>query len=56
VVIKDLKPLGNEHVKSEIMVLYNMKGGPNVAQIIDVIVNPANFDPCIVMEQVDTKN
>jgi casein kinase II subunit alpha len=53
VVIKVLKPVKKKKIKREIKILQNLKGGPNVVKLIDVVRDPSSKSPCIITEWID---
>ena len=55
VVIKVLKPVQMDKIQREIMILYLLKGGPNIVEILDVVMRPDSDEPSLVMELVDCR-
>ena len=55
VVIKVLKPVKKKKIKREIKILQNLKGGPNVVKLIDIVRDPSSKSPCIITEWIDNK-
>ena len=53
VVIKVLKPVKKKKIKREIKILQNLKGGPNVVKLIDIVRDPSSKSPCIITEWID---
>ncbi|WFD43176.1 non-specific serine/threonine protein kinase [Malassezia psittaci] len=52
-IIKVLKPVKKKKIKREIKILQNLKGGPNVVQLIDVVRDPQSKTPSIITEYVN---
>lgn len=40
VVVKVLKPVKKKKIKREIKILQNLKGGPNIVELLDVVRDP----------------
>ena len=53
VIIKVLKPVKKKKIKREIKILQNLKGGPNIVKLIDVVRDPSSKSPCIITEWID---
>ena len=53
VVIKILKPVKKKKIKREIKVLQNLKGGPNIVKLVDVVRDPSSKSPCIITEWIN---
>ena len=53
VVIKVLKPVKKKKIKREIKILQNLKGGPNIVKLLDVVRDPSSKSPCIITEWID---
>lgn len=53
VVIKILKPVKKKKIKREIKILQNLKGGPNIVKLLDVVRDPSSKSPCIITEWID---
>jgi len=51
--IKVLKPVKQKKILREIKVLQDLRGAPNVVQLLDVVCEPATQTPCLVQEYVD---
>ena len=52
VVIKVLKPV-KKKINREIKILQNLKNGPNVVKLVDVVKDPSSKSPCIITEWID---
>lgn len=48
VVVKILKPVKKKKIKREIKILQNLRGGPNVIQLLDVVKDPQSRTPSLV--------
>ena len=53
VVIKILKPVKKKKIKREIKVLQNLKGGPNIVKLVDIVRDPSSKSPCIITEWIN---
>ncbi|BGP34311.1 hypothetical protein JCM10296v2_006126 [Rhodotorula toruloides] len=53
IVIKVLKPIKKKKVKRELKVLSNLRGGPNIIKLLDVVRDPQSKTPSIITEHVD---
>ncbi|KNC46452.1 casein kinase II [Thecamonas trahens ATCC 50062] len=53
VVLKVLKPVKFQRIKKEIKILQNLRDGPNILQLLDVVRDPETKQPCVVFEWVD---
>ncbi|BGP10333.1 hypothetical protein JCM10049v2_006216 [Rhodotorula toruloides] len=53
IVIKVLKPIKKKKVKRELKVLSNLRGGPNIIELLDVVRDPQSKTPSIITEHVD---
>lgn len=53
VVVKILKPVKKKKIKREIKILQNLRGGPNVIQLLDVVKDPQSRTPSLVFEYVN---
>ena len=53
VVIKILKPVKKKKIKREIKILQNLKDGPNIVKLLDVVRDPASKTPCLIFEWID---
>eukprot|EP01029_Cantina_marsupialis_P026583 TRINITY_DN7185_c0_g1_i1.p1 TRINITY_DN7185_c0_g1~~TRINITY_DN7185_c0_g1_i1.p1 ORF type:complete len:379 (-),score=80.65 TRINITY_DN7185_c0_g1_i1:215-1282(-) len=56
VVVKVLKPVRKSKIKREIKILQNLRGGPNVIQLLDIVQDPRSKTPSLVFEHVDNKD
>jgi len=52
-VVKVLKPVKKKKIKREIKILMNLKGGPNIISLIDVVRDPISKTPAVVFEHVN---
>lgn len=48
--IKVLKPVRQQKYNREVKILFNLKGGPNIVELIDVVQNPRNMQYSLVFE------
>uniref|UniRef100_A0A8C2WQU3 non-specific serine/threonine protein kinase n=1 Tax=Cyclopterus lumpus TaxID=8103 RepID=A0A8C2WQU3_CYCLU len=53
VVVKILKPVKKKKIKREIKILENLRGGPNVISLIDIVKDPVSRTPALVFEHVN---
>jgi len=53
VVIKILKPVKKKKIKREIKILQNLKEGPNIIKLLDVVRDPYSKTPCLIFEWID---
>lgn len=53
VVIKILKPVKKKKIKREIKILQNLKDGPNIVKLLDVVRDPSSKTPCLIFEWID---
>ncbi|GAA5894102.1 hypothetical protein JCM6882_007984 [Rhodosporidiobolus microsporus] len=53
IVIKVLKPIKKKKVKRELKVLSNLRGGPNIIELLDVVRDPQSKTPSIITEHVN---
>ena len=51
--IKILKPIKKKKRKREIKILQNLKNGPNIVKLLDIVRDPASKSPCIITEWID---
>ncbi|UKK02871.2 non-specific serine/threonine protein kinase [Theileria orientalis] len=51
-VIKILKPVKKKKIKREIKILQNLKGGPNIIALLDIVKDPQSRIPSLVFELV----
>lgn len=47
-VVKILKPVKKKKIKREIKILQNLRGGPNIIQLLDVVKDPQSRTPSLV--------
>ncbi|KAJ1906745.1 Casein kinase II subunit alpha [Tieghemiomyces parasiticus] len=52
-VIKVLKPVKKKKIRREIKILQNLRGGPNIIQLFDVVRDPESKTPALISEYVD---
>ena len=52
-VTKILKPVKKKKIKREIKILQNLRGGPNVINLLDVVRDPGSRTPSLIFEHVD---
>ncbi|CAN6632583.1 casein kinase II subunit alpha' [Trichomonascus vanleenenianus] len=52
-VIKVLKPVKRKKIKREIKILHNLKGGPNIISLIDIVREPLSKTPALIFEHVE---
>lgn len=52
-VIKILKPVKKKKIKREIKILQNLKGGPNIIALLDIVKDPQSKTPSLVFEHVN---
>lgn len=48
VVVKILHPVKKKKIKREIKILQNLRGGPNIIQLLDVVKDPQSRTPSLV--------
>ncbi|XP_075271527.1 casein kinase II subunit alpha-like isoform X1 [Opisthocomus hoazin] len=53
VVVKILKPVKKKKIKREIKILENLRGGPNVIGLVDIVKDPVSRTPALVFEHVN---
>uniref|UniRef100_A0A6Q2XPS6 non-specific serine/threonine protein kinase n=1 Tax=Esox lucius TaxID=8010 RepID=A0A6Q2XPS6_ESOLU len=46
VVVKILKPVKKKKIKREIKILENLRGGPNIISLVDIVKDPVALDYC----------
>ncbi|UKJ89882.2 non-specific serine/threonine protein kinase [Theileria orientalis] len=51
-VIKILKPVKKKKIKREIKILQNLRGGPNIIELLDIVKDPQSRIPSLVFELV----
>ena len=52
-VVKVLKPVKKKKIKREIKILMNLRGGPNIIDLVDVVRDPISKTPAVVFEHVN---
>jgi casein kinase II subunit alpha len=53
VVVKVLKPVKKKKIRREILILQNLRGGPNIIEVIDIVRDPITKTPSLVNCSVD---
>uniref|UniRef100_H3A126 non-specific serine/threonine protein kinase n=1 Tax=Latimeria chalumnae TaxID=7897 RepID=H3A126_LATCH len=53
VVVKILKPVKKKKIKREIKILQNLRGGPNIITLVDIVKDPVSRTPALVFEHVN---
>merc|ERR1712179_518555 len=53
VVVKILKPVKKKKIKREIKILENLRGGPNIISLLDVVKDPVSRTPALIFEHVN---
>jgi casein kinase II subunit alpha len=53
VVIKILKPVKKKKIKREIKILQNLREGPNIVKLLDIVRDPSSKTPCLVFESIE---
>ena len=48
-----MKPVKKKKIKREIKILQNLKNGPNIVRLLDVVRDPSSKSPCIITEWID---
>lgn len=51
-VVKILKPVKKKKIRREIKILENLRGGPNIIELIDVVKDPQSRTPSLITEKV----
>jgi casein kinase II subunit alpha len=52
-VIKILKPVKKKKIKREIKILQNLRGGTNVIQLLDVVLDAQSKTPSLIFEHIN---
>ncbi|XP_953303.1 casein kinase II, alpha subunit, putative [Theileria annulata] len=52
-VIKILKPVKKKKIKREIKILQNLRGGPNIIKLLDIVKDPQSRTPSLIFEHVN---
>ncbi|KAI3388003.1 hypothetical protein SNEBB_008518 [Seison nebaliae] len=52
-VIKILKPVKKKKIKREIKILENLRGGPNIITLLDIVKDPVSRTPALIFEYVN---
>jgi len=55
-VVKILKPVKKKKIRREVKILNNLKGGPNIIRLFDIVRDPVKRTPAIVFEHVDNND
>jgi casein kinase II subunit alpha len=53
IVIKILKPVKKKKIKREIKILQNLRNGPNIITLYDIVKDPISRTPALIMENVN---
>eukprot|EP00835_Amoeboradix_gromovi_P004318 NODE_329_length_10886_cov_0.296653.p3 type:complete len:335 gc:universal NODE_329_length_10886_cov_0.296653:9871-8867(-) len=53
IVIKVLKPVKKKKIKRELLILQNLKSGPNVVHLYDMTRDPISKTPSLIFEYID---
>uniref|UniRef100_A0AAY4CGI4 non-specific serine/threonine protein kinase n=1 Tax=Denticeps clupeoides TaxID=299321 RepID=A0AAY4CGI4_9TELE len=53
VVVKILKPVKKKKIKREIKILENLRGGPNIISLLDIVKDPVSRTPALAFEHVN---
>ncbi|XP_048461967.1 casein kinase II subunit alpha' [Rhincodon typus] len=48
-----LQPVKKKKIKREIKILENLRGGPNIIKLLDVVKDPVSRTPALVFEHID---
>lgn len=56
VVVKILKPVKRKKIKREIKILENLKNGPNIITLLDVVRDPVARTPALIFEYVNNRD
>lgn len=51
-IVKVLKPVRSKKIQREVKILQNLTGGPNVIQLLDLVMEPETKTPCFIFELV----
>jgi casein kinase II subunit alpha len=52
-VVKILKPVKKKKIKREIKILQNLRNGPNIITLFDIVKDPISRTPALIMEYVN---
>jgi casein kinase II subunit alpha len=52
-IIKVLKPVRSKKIKREVKILQNLAGGPNIIQLLDLVIEPESRTPAFIFELVE---
>eukprot|EP00898_Chlorokybus_atmophyticus_P005693 jgi/Chlat1/6124/Chrsp409S05666 len=52
-IIKILKPVKKKKIKREIKILQNLRGGPNIIKLLDIVRDPQSKTPSLIFELVN---
>eukprot|EP00877_Chromochloris_zofingiensis_P013757 jgi/Chrzof1/8635/Cz03g18120.t1 len=56
VIIKILKPVKKKKIKREIKILQNLRDGPNIIKLMDVVRDPQSKTPSLIFEHVNNQD
>lgn len=56
VVVKILKPVKRKKIKREIKILENLRNGPNIITLLDVVKDPVARTPALIFEYVNNRD
>ncbi len=48
-----MKPVKKKKIKREIKILQNLKNGPNIVKLLDVVRDASSKTPCLIFEWID---
>lgn len=54
VIIKVLKPVRSKKIKREVKILQNLAGGPNIIELLDLVIEPESRTPSFIFEYVNS--
>ncbi|RHY69297.1 hypothetical protein DYB34_012428, partial [Aphanomyces astaci] len=54
--VKILKPVKKKKIQREIKILQNLRGGPNIIQLLDVVRDVQSKTPSLVFEYINNNN
>ncbi|KAI0977774.1 hypothetical protein GJ496_006839 [Pomphorhynchus laevis] len=53
VIIKVLKPIKLKKIQREVNILNSLRGGPNIIQLLDIVINPIYNRPSLIFEHIN---
>jgi casein kinase II subunit alpha len=56
IVVKILKPVKKRKIKREIKILENLRGGPNIITLLDLVRDPVSRTPALIFEYVNNND